>query len=272
MEALQVGMKPFIKCVCVGFFLIGSSASLWLLSVLFPCCSRLSLNACLDYVSRIICQATIWNVVGVGLNDPYGSLQSQDILWFCSMIATSENHILGFIIDFQTQSSSRFFLHTSRKMSWRCKAGQWLKKVSSHHFWSFSYDDYWQIATIWLPKDFGSIRVIWILSFDESPGAWVRVLVKVLLVQEKIYTDYFHNIIEMFLCSVELHHAFEWHSSTQLELEQTFLLHSFNSSKIKVGFLYKCLLSSNIPYLWNENFIQGWGAIYLMFIHHSQWR
>lgn len=80
-------------------------------------------------------------------------------------------------------------------------------------------------------------------------------LVKVLLVQGKFNTDYFHNIVETFLCSVELHHAFEWHGSTQLELEQNFLLYSFNSSERKVGFLYKCLLSSNIPYLWNENFI-----------------
>jgi len=55
-------------------------------------------------------------------------------------------------------------------------------------------------------------------------------------VQGKYYTDYFHNIVETFLCSVELHRAFEWRSSTQLELEQNFMLCSFNSGEVKVGF------------------------------------
>lgn len=88
-------------------------------------------------------------------------------------------------------------------------------------------------------------------------------LVKILLLQGKIYTDYFQNIVETFLCSVEIYHAFKWCSSTQLELEQNFLLFIYlssiplNSSEIKVVFLDKYLLSNNIPYLWNENFIPG---------------
>lgn len=64
--------------------------------------------------------------------------------------------------------------------------------------------------------------------------------------------------------------ALEEHSSTQVGVAQSFLFYSFSSSEIKIAFLDKCLLSSHVAYLWNENFISGRGEICLRFIHHSQ--